>query len=83
VKAGVVTFPEVTNISRHGIWLLTSHAEHFLPFEQFPWFAKASIEQIVNVVEPFPGQYHWPDLDVDLSESILSAPDDYPLVSKS
>ena len=26
---------EVTNISKHGIWLLTTDGEHFLPFDDF------------------------------------------------
>ena len=34
---------EVTNISRHGIWLLLDDRELFLPFEQFPWFEQATV----------------------------------------
>jgi hypothetical protein len=29
---------EVTNISKNGLWLLVGDTEHFLPFEEFPWF---------------------------------------------
>jgi hypothetical protein len=32
---------EVTNISKHGPWLLASEGEHFLPFSDFPWFRDA------------------------------------------
>ena len=73
---------EVTNISRHGLWLLTSDGEHFLPFDQFPWFRDASVAHILNVEEPTPHHYHWPDLDVDLSLQIIRNPERFPLVSK-
>ena len=44
---GTSTFPvEVTNVSRHGLWLLVGDEELFLPFEHFPWFRDASIEEI-------------------------------------
>jgi len=74
---------EVTNISTHGIWLLTPETEHFLSYEDFPWFKEKPIGQILNVEEPQPGHYYWPDLDVDLSEQILKNPDDFPLKSSS
>jgi hypothetical protein len=32
---------EVTNISKHGFWLLLDGRELFLPFEEFPWFKRA------------------------------------------
>jgi hypothetical protein len=28
---------EVTNVSRHGFWLLIDEREYFLAFDQFPW----------------------------------------------
>jgi hypothetical protein len=31
---------EVTNISKHGFWLLLDRRELFLPFEDFPWFKR-------------------------------------------
>ena len=73
---------EVTNISKHGFWLLTEDGEHFLPFAEFPWFRGASVGQILNVEEPTPGHYHWPDLDVDLSFKIIRNPAAYPLTAK-
>lgn len=73
------TVVEVTNISQHGFWLLTSAGERFLPFSEFPWFRNASVGQILNVEEPTPGHFYWPDLDVDLSLKIIEAPQKYPL----
>ena len=72
---------EVTNISGHGIWLLARGTEHFLSYEEYPWFKEKSVSQIANVEEPSPGHFYWPDLDVDLSEEILINSSDYPLKS--
>lgn len=70
---------EVTHISQHGIWLLTSSGkELFLPYEDFPWFKNQSVKVIHNVDEPSPGHYYWPDLDVDLSEDIIENADRFP-----
>jgi len=51
VKLGKRTSPvEVTNVSVHGFWMLIEGKEHFLSFENFPWFKDAAIAQLVNVV---------------------------------
>jgi len=74
---------EVTNISGHGIWLYVRGTEHFLSYELYPWFKEKTVSQITNVEEPNPGHYYWPELDVDLSETILLNPDKYPLQAKN
>ena len=72
--------PEVTHISEHGIWLLCLGKEHFLPFDDFPWFKKAPIGKI-HKVELFHGHHlHWPELDIDLELESLENPEKYPLV---
>lgn len=73
---------EVTNISRHCFWLLAAGEELFVPFDQFPWFKGLPIEQILNVEEPSPGHFYWPDPDVDLSRDIIRDPERFPLVSR-
>ncbi len=70
---------EVTHISGNGIWLLTNGQEHFLPFQEFPWFQDASVGQIQNVTQPSVGHFYWPDLDIDLSEKSIQDPNRYPL----
>jgi len=40
---------EITNISIHGIWLLTREKELFISYEEFPWFKDASVGKILNV----------------------------------
>jgi hypothetical protein len=82
VPGSAISDIEVTNISRHGVWLLTRAGEFFLPFDAFPWFRDASIDQVLNVTEPALDHYHWPDLDVDLSLDTLRHPERYPLKAR-
>ena len=76
------TTVEVTNISAHGIWLLTDDKELFMPYEEFPWFKNATIAQVTNVEEPQKGHFYWPDLDVDLTVDIIEHPERYSLKAK-
>ena len=73
---------EVTNISQHGFWLLMGEKEYFIPFEKFPWFRNARIEDITDVKVQKDRFLYWERLDVDLSLDIIQKPDSYPLVSK-
>ena len=70
---------EVTNISSHGIWLLTREKELFIPYEEFPWFKDAPVGKILNVEEPTPGHFYWPELDVDLGIESIEHPERFPL----
>lgn len=73
---------EVTNISRHGFWLLVSDEELFVPFKKFPWFKDASVSEILNVEWPQPHHLYWPDLDVDLAVESIRHPEKFPLISR-
>jgi hypothetical protein len=73
---------EVTNISKHGLWLLLNEHEFFLSFEQFPWFKEAPIGKILHVELPSAQHLYWPELDVDLEVDSILHPEHYPLVSK-
>jgi hypothetical protein len=73
---------EITNISKHGFWLLLDDRELFLSFEQFPWFKHASVEAILQVVRPRPEHLHWPALDIDLEIESIEHPEKYPLISR-
>jgi len=42
----------------------------------------ATVNKILNVEEPFPGYFYWPDLDVDLSIEIIEHPEHFPLKAK-
>ena len=74
---------EVTNISSHGIWLLVRGKELFMPYADFPWFIDLPIKSILNVEEPSPGHFYWPDIDVDLTEEIIEHPERFPLKAKN
>jgi hypothetical protein len=73
---------EVTNVSAHGFWLFIGERELFVPFNQFPWFREASVQNITNVQLPSPHHLYWPDLDIDLAVDSIEHPEKYPLVSQ-
>ena len=80
---GTSTFPvEVTNVSRHGLWLLVGDDELFLPFEHFTWFRDASIEKISVVERQTADHLFWPLLDIDLSVESIRTPNAFPLVER-
>lgn len=72
---------EVTNVSRHGFWLLIGQRERFVAFDLFPWFREASVGKLTNVELQGPMHLYWPDLDVDLSVESIDHPERFPLVS--
>lgn len=70
---------EVTNISRHGFWVLVDGRELFLAFDAFPWFKGATVEAILDVEFSEPEHLHWPGLDVDLTLASIEHPERFPL----
>ena len=79
----VTSVAEVTHVSKYGFWLLLDSEELLVPFEQFPWFKKATIEQLSEVLWPTPDHLYWPQLDADLSVQSIREPAAFPLVSKA
>jgi hypothetical protein len=74
---------EVTNISPHGIWILSNERELFLPYEEFPWFRGKRARCVRNVREISSGHCFWPDLDVDLTVESIEHPERFPLQAGS
>lgn len=74
---------EITNISQHGFWMLIKGKEYFLPYDNFPWFKNATIDQISDFELSGQSHLHWPQLDVDLSLAIIEHPEKYTLVSSA
>jgi Protein of unknown function (DUF2442) len=72
---------EVTQISKHGIWLLLHEKEHFLSFENFPWFNNAPVSAIHNVQLLNEHHLYWPELDIDLATQSIEQPERFPLIS--
>jgi hypothetical protein len=73
---------EVTNVSKHGFWLLLGAEELFVPFAEFPWFKDASIGKLLRVERPQAHHLYWPDLDIDLAVDSIRHPERFPLVSR-
>ena len=73
---------EVTNVSKHGFWLLIGDQERFVPFARFPWFREAPIGRLLNVELPTVHHLYWPDLDIDIAVESIDHPERFPLVSK-
>ena len=74
---------EVTQISKHGIWLLLDETEHFLSFADFPWFKDASVSSIQNIELLNEHHLYWPELDIDLAVESIEHPEHFPLQSTS
>jgi len=72
---------EVTHVSKHGFWILLANEELLVPFDQFPWFRQATIEQISDVQWPTTDHLYWPGLDIDISVQSIRNPASFPLVS--
>jgi len=74
---------EVTNISSHGLWILSNGKEFFLSYENFPWFKDKTVNDITKVVSFGRGHLYWENLDVDLSLEMIEHPERFPLQSNT
>ena len=74
---------EVTHVSKNGFWVLLNAEELLVPFEHFPWFKKATIEQLSDVEWPSLNHLYWPQLDADISVESIRNPLAFPLISKA
>jgi hypothetical protein len=73
---------EVSLVSRQGFWLLLENEELFVPFDLFPWFKKATVEQITSVERPSANHLYWPMLDIDLAVDSIRDPEAFPLLAR-
>ncbi len=74
---------EVLNISPHGFWLMVGEREYFLAFNDFPWFRRATLDQLFGVQLLHKEHLYWPDLDVDLDLDRIEHPEKYPLIARA
>lgn len=82
-KRGTSTsVPEVTNVSKHGFWMLVDGSEHFLSFAEFPWFENATIKELHSVSRPARNHLRWDKLDIDLALDSITDPARYPLIAR-
>jgi len=82
-RGSVTSEPEILNISKFGLWLLVQDQEYFLPFSEFPWFHKATVQDIHEVRLVGNKYLNWPKLDVDLSLESLGNLEKFPLKYKA
>lgn len=71
---------EITHIDRFGIWVLIADKKYFLPYEDFPWFRNARLEQVLHIELLHGNHLRWPELDVDLCLESLDQPQAFPLI---
>ncbi|MEW6405100.1 MAG: DUF2442 domain-containing protein [Chloroflexota bacterium] len=80
---GTVTSPktdsQITNIEFDGFWLLVENEEYFVPFDRYPDFRGATLEQIFSF-EHNEDEFRWPDLDIDIELEALRYPERFPLI---
>ena len=50
---------EVSNISAHGVWLLSHDKELFMSYDDFPWFKEQTVKSIINVESHFTIRSHF------------------------
>ncbi len=78
--SGILINNQVTNISDLGFWIIVGQNEYFVPFEHYPIFKKATIEQIYDFEMPSPNQLYWRNLDCDIEIDALENPQRFPLI---
>ena len=78
---GARTSVEVLGLTPHALWLMVGEQELMLDFTRFPWFAKASVEDVCDVKLLHGEHLHWGRLDVDLHVDSIEHPERFPLVA--
>jgi hypothetical protein len=73
--------PEVLGLTPHALWILLGERELMLDFARFPWFAKATIDQVCDLELVHGIHLHWPQLDVDLHVDSIEHPERFPLIA--
>ncbi len=80
---GTVTLPktdsQITSIEDDGFWLLVKNKEFFVPFDRYPDFKNATVQQIFDF-EDDGDEFHWHSLDIDIELDALSHPERFPLI---
>lgn len=79
MPGAAISHSEVTNVDKTGFWLLVDDREYFVPFDDYPVFRQATVDQIYAVQRLGPAQFHWPELDADIELEALEHPQRFPL----
>jgi len=78
----VTSEAEVTNISKHGFWLLVAAASCSSPSTSSRGSSELRSTRSCTLERPTAGHLHWPELDIDLSLDSIEHPERYPLKSR-
>lgn len=81
-QLGINTSVKVLGVTPHGLWLYSHNEEHFLSFDDFPWFKNARVDDVFNVEKQGREGFCWPTLDVDLTLDGIKHPEKYPLKAR-
>lgn len=68
----------VTRVSSRGIWLKTPDRKFFLSYYDFPWFKNKPMQAVLHVKELTPGEFYWPEINVNLGVDTLRSPHRFP-----
>lgn len=79
--AGTSVRPEVLGLTPRALWVLVGDRELMLDLKRFPWFARASMEDVCDVVLLHGEHLHWPRLDIDLHLESIEHPERFPLIA--
>ena len=69
---------EVTRVSSRGIWLKAHNRKFFLSYYDFPWFKNKPMQAVLHVEESLPGEFYWPEININLSIETLLSPHRFP-----
>ena len=70
----------VSGITRFGIWILVNGFEYYLNYTEYPWFKKATVDQISNLKFKHNHHLSWPDINVEIELESLIHKEKYPLI---
>lgn len=70
----------VSGITRFGIWILVNDFEYYLNYTEYPWFKKATVDQISNLKFKHNHHLSWPDINVEIELESLIHKEKYPLI---
>ena len=73
---------EVLGLTPHALWLMVRNRELMLDFVNFPWFRRATMDQVCDVALYHGEHLHWPQLDVDLHVDSIEHPERFPLIAE-
>lgn len=74
---------EVLSLGPLGLSLRWNGKDFFLRYEDFPWFRNQPASAVRNIEQPMPGHFHWPELDVDLTDEMIEYPERFPLKART